>query len=246
MEQKGSLLEFRALSFQYGPQPVFSGLNLSIKKGEILGLLGLSGSGKSTFLKLACGLLLPQSGEIIRHNGLVNWGYLSQGQNLIPWLTVHDNLKLVAKRNREAQQRGLEWLDKFRLAPCGHKFPYELSGGMAQKVALIRAFMQNPDVVLLDEPFSHLDLPQKEELYDFAKALWTQSSATVVIVSHDIDEVLMLTQSIYVCSQRLKNLIPAGLIGLFTTSLAELCRDPRYAGSYGQLLQHLQKELQNG
>lgn len=245
MESNASLLEFRRLGFRYEAQAVFTDLNLTIRKGEVVGLLGLSGSGKSTLLKLACGLLAPNSGAVERNPALTYWGYLAQGANLIPWLTVNDNLKLITQEDTSAWSRAQEWLDKFRLVSFADKYPHELSGGMAQKVALIRAFVHQPEVVLLDEPFSHLDLPQKEELYAFAKTLWTQSGATVVIVTHDIDEVLMLTRTIYVCSQRQRTLIPTETTGLTTTSLEQLRRHSDYPRVYGHLLQHLQRELQS-
>lgn len=178
------------ISYSFENKKVLEGLNLSIKKGSIHSLVGISGAGKSTTLKLISSLLPLSIGEIQNLPKKINFAF--QQSPLIPWLNVKDNLKICTKDHAEVD----EYLTIFRLMDISSQFPNELSGGMIQKINILRSFLGKPELILMDEPFVHIDSIQKEDLHEFLLNLWKKSHPTIIFVTHDIDEAIYLSEAI--------------------------------------------------
>jgi ABC-type nitrate/sulfonate/bicarbonate transport system ATPase subunit len=187
-----------------------SNLNIEIHAGEFVCLIGPSGCGKSTFLRLIGGLISPTTGEIklddtaIRNPGHER-GMVSQDPTLFPWLTVYENvayglkIRHIFKENKKEVNKfiklvGLEGFEK--------SFPHQLSGGMAQRVSLARALVNNPKVLLLDEPFGALDAFTRMNMQDEILKLWKERGTTMVMVTHDVDEAIYLSDRILVMTPR--------------------------------------------
>lgn len=208
MEEMEPLIEVRALHYAYpdAPQvPVLRDMNLSVQEGECLAILGESGSGKSTLLKLMCGLLQPDSGEIIyRGKSLAEPGseiaMLFQNYGLFPWKTVRSNIVLPLQLRHEKIDREKidRLLDYLGLAHHADKYPGELSGGQQQRTALGRAVVSHAKLILMDEPFSALDIRNREKLQVFMKKFFRDTEMTSVIVTHSIEEALAMGSRIAV------------------------------------------------
>ncbi|WP_334157276.1 ABC transporter ATP-binding protein [Oryzomicrobium sp.] len=203
------LLDARGLSFAYGPQPVFAGVDLTIGRREIVCLIGASGCGKSTLLRLLAGLAEPGAGEVRLHSEATGnssgkaraaaASVVFQSPALLPWLTVAGNVAFGldfacrAKESRTVQAaRVNKALAQVGLAGHAAKRPQALSGGMAQRVALARALARDPEIVYLDEPFSALDAVTREAMQDLLVELAHRRQAAALLVTHDIDEALRI------------------------------------------------------
>lgn len=202
--------------FSYDQKLILGGIDLDVSAGAFVCLLGQSGCGKSTFLRLLAGLEQPDSGQIlldgrpVRGAGL-DRGMVFQDYGLFPWMTAGENITIAlkqkfkdrskAERKAEALQRLIEVeLD----ASCLNKFPKELSGGMRQRCAIARAFAIDPPVLLMDEPFGALDAVTRARLQDLVLELWqkeTERRKTIFFVTHDVDEALLLATHIFVLGQ---------------------------------------------
>lgn len=188
------------ISHSFDNKKILDGLNITIKKGSIHSLVGVSGSGKSTTLKLISSLLPLSTGEIHNITGKISFAF--QQSPLIPWLNVRDNLKICTDDVNVVD----EYLKAFNLQDISSQFPSELSGGMIQKINILRSFLGNPDLILMDEPFVHIDSIQKEMLHEFLLSLWKKNQPTIIFVTHDIDEALYLSQDISLFSLKNKNI----------------------------------------
>lgn len=186
------MIEIKNFSKSYPGVPLYDNFNLSVKDGEIVAILGESGSGKTTLLNAVAGLT-PYAGEI---TGL-KCGYVFQSPRLVPCLTVKGNLKLVCKDDEKIARM----LEKTGLSDKGDSYPVSLSGGQAQRVSLARAFLFRGDAVLMDEPFSSLDLKLKREMADLFFGVWEEYKPSVLFVTHDVDEAMSLGERIIVISQ---------------------------------------------
>ncbi|MFL6798115.1 MAG: ABC transporter ATP-binding protein [Xanthobacteraceae bacterium] len=196
------------------------GTSVSIGRGEFAAVVGPSGCGKSTLLKLISGLRRPSGGHVTVAGSevmapLKTVGMAFQNPVLLPWRTTLHNLLLPLEivrphrqRIRHAQSRreyieaARQLLLKVGLTGVEDKFPWELSGGMQQRVSLCRALIHRPEILLLDEPFAALDAFTREELWDVLQALWTEQHFTVLLVTHDLTEATYLADSIHVMSSR--------------------------------------------
>ena len=182
---------------------VLNDLSFKIKEGNIYALIGPSGCGKSTILNLVANIIKPTSGIIIKPQ---NIGYMFQKDNLLEWLTVIDNVLIGLKINKKLTNEKIiyakELLVKYGLKDFIDSYPNELSGGMRQRVALIRAIILNPKLLLLDEPFSALDSQTRIEVsYDIYNIL-KELKITTLIVTHDISEAICLSDHILLLSDR--------------------------------------------
>lgn len=206
-ENPTPVIEFRDVLFQAGPTPVLRGLSLQVAKGETLVLLGRSGSGKTTTLKLINALVTPSSGEVLVHGATHREidvirlrrgiGYVIQEVGLFPHFTVARNIGLVPKiegwKPDRIQARVQELLHLVGLAPeIATRYPHQLSGGQRQRVGVARALAADPEILLMDEPFGALDPLTRDELQREFLALRQRLSKTVVFVTHDLHEALRL------------------------------------------------------
>jgi osmoprotectant transport system ATP-binding protein len=203
----GPIIDFRDVSYQVAGIQVLSGLNLQVQFGETLVLLGRSGSGKTTTLKLVNRLLSPTSGDV-RVNGVTNTsadviqlrrriGYVIQEVGLFPHFTVERNIGLVPRimgwSEEQIRTRVQELLQTIGLAPeMATRYPHQLSGGQRQRVGVARALAADPDILLMDEPFGALDPLTRDELQREFISLQQKLQKTVVFVTHDLREALRL------------------------------------------------------
>ena len=201
------MITFSDIHKNYNGKEIIADLNLTIESGTFLTIIGTSGSGKTTVLKMINGLVLPDKGEIridgknIADENLIalrrNIGYVIQGNILFPHLSVAENIAyvLVLKNYPKSDISRIvaEKLQLVNLAPeLAKRFPHELSGGQQQRVGIARALAANPNIILMDEPFGALDSITRKQLQRELKALHQLSGATIVFVTHDITEALTL------------------------------------------------------
>ena len=193
----------------YENEPVIEKVNLTLEKGEIVSLLGASGSGKTTFFNAVAGLYKVDEGrifldgeDITGKTGRVS--YMLQKDLLLAHYTILDNvsLPLVMKGESKklAREKAREYFELFGLAGCEKKYPSELSGGMRQRAALMRTYLTGNDVVLLDEPFSALDTITKSAMHSWYLDIMREIGLSTVFVTHDIDEAILLSDRVYILS----------------------------------------------
>jgi ABC-type nitrate/sulfonate/bicarbonate transport system ATPase subunit len=186
------------------------GISFSIAAGELVSLVGPSGCGKSTLLRLIAGLDVPDSGELLVGNEKIvgpsaERGLVFQDPNLFPWLTVRRNIEAgLAARGvlREKRNEVDEFMRLVGLEIFGNVYPHHLSGGMAQRVALARALINHPKVLLLDEPLGALDAFTRMRMQDEVLRLWENRRTTMLLVTHDIDEAIYMSDRIVIMTQR--------------------------------------------
>jgi nitrate/nitrite transport system ATP-binding protein len=203
-----------------GPFPALTDINLTIAKGEFVSLIGHSGCGKSTLLNLIAGLLLPSCGVIVCDGREVSApgpdrAVVFQNHSLLPWLSCYENVYLAVERvfgatetKAQLKERTLAALELVGLPHAAHKYPHEISGGMKQRVGIARALAMAPKVLLLDEPFGALDALTRAKLQDELQDIVKSIGATVVMVTHDVDEAVLLSDRIVMLTNG-----PAATIG---------------------------------
>lgn len=187
-----------------------SGVSFSMEEGEFISIIGPSGCGKSTVLSLIAGILKHSSGEILFneqpiYQSELEIGYMLQQDYLFPWKTIMENMLIgpkVKKLNlKEAKQTALKLLDEVRLKDVADSYPDSLSGGMRQRVALVRTLMTNPNILLFDEPFSALDYQTKLRLENSVFELLKKHHKTAILVTHDIGEAISMSDRILLMGQ---------------------------------------------
>lgn len=202
-------LEINHLTFQYkdSEKLIIEDLSFSINKNEFITIIAPSGTGKSTLFRLILGLLKPQRGSIhIEKEGSKNIiGYMPQRDSLMPWRTILDNtavgLELNGYSKKEAKKMAATYFEGFGLKGTEKVYPHELSGGMRQRASFLRAIVNNPSMLLLDEPFSSLDALTRRKMQEWLLELFQKEKNTVFMITHDIDEALLLSDRILVCTQ---------------------------------------------
>lgn len=208
------IIEFKDIKKDYDKNVVIPNLNLSINKGEFITIIGTSGSGKTTVLKIMNGLIEPTSGMIqihgkdIKKQNLIQlrrkMGYVIQGSMLFPHLTVKQNIAYVPQLEKKKVDHQLieEWLQKVQLDPSlKDKYPSELSGGQQQRVAIARGLIHQPDILLMDEPFGAVDEITRRQLQDEILKIYQQTKTTILFVTHDIQEALKLGTRVLIMDQ---------------------------------------------
>jgi NitT/TauT family transport system ATP-binding protein len=195
---------------------VLNGINLKVKKGEFVTVVGPSGCGKSTLLNIISGLDRPDSGDVlVERNGKVKTGgngviVIFQEGALFPWLTVEDNiefgLKMAGVEKSERASIAKRYLEMVGLSRFSNSYVYQLSGGMKQRVAIARALAIDPDVLLMDEPFAALDVQTRELMYDELLAIHKTTGKTIIFVTHNIQEALLLGDRVIVLSPLVRNI----------------------------------------
>jgi NitT/TauT family transport system ATP-binding protein len=175
-------------------------ISFTIIGAPFVSIVGPSGCGKSTLLNVLSGVLPPSSGtvRIQADGGEARVGYVFQDARLLPWRSVLDNMLLVQKDSEDARARCLRYLDMVHLKGQGDKWPRELSGGMQQRAGIARAFSVEPDLLIMDEPFSHLDAITARSLRRELEELWRKTQKTVIFVTHDVGEAVELSQRVII------------------------------------------------
>ncbi len=210
-----------------GNVEALTNVGFETREGEFVAVVGPSGSGKTTLLRVIAGLIPPQRGTVQRipaagpaHRALM----VSQENSLFPWMTVLENaafgLEMAGVDKAVRRARAQELLGRFGMAGWDNFYPGQLSLGMKQRVAVIRCFLSNPSLLLMDEPFSALDVQTRLTLQEELLALWEQSHKSVIFVTHDVEEAILLSDRVLVLGQR-----PGCLIDSFPVSFAR----PRHA-----------------
>ena len=206
-----SLLQLKNVSKAYGEGKdrvsVLSDINLDIKEGEFIAIVGFSGSGKTTLISMIAGLIQPDSGEVLKNGKIIaapgpDRGVVFQNYSLMPWLTVYENVALAvdaiftdwtAEQRRAHAERYIKMVN---LGRAMDKKPSELSGGMRQRVNVARALAANPDILLLDEPLSALDALTRGNLQDEILQIWEQDKKTVILITNDVDEAIYMADRV--------------------------------------------------
>jgi NitT/TauT family transport system ATP-binding protein len=183
------------------PVRALSGLSLELSGHVFVSVVGPSGCGKSTLLNILSGVEPPTSGsiDVTKDGRAARLGYVFQDARLLPWRTVMDNMLYVQDGNRdEAREKARRFLEMVGLDGAADSYPGQLSGGMQQRAGIARAFSVDPDLLLMDEPFSHLDAITARSLREQLQALWSETGKTVLFVTHDIMEAVQLSDRIIV------------------------------------------------
>lgn len=210
-------IEFKKISKTYEDKTIIKNFNLRIKNGEFITIIGSSGSGKTTILKMVNALVKPSSGEIFIHNENINTkniielrrniGYAIQGSVLFPHMSVEENISyvpnLLNKSDHERTKKAVDkWMQIIGLEnELKSRFPHELSGGQQQRVGIARALAASPDIVLMDEPFGAVDEITRSTLQAELLEIYKKTKITILFVTHDIQEALKLGTKVLVMSQ---------------------------------------------
>ena len=202
-----NILTFRNVTHIYhtvrGELVAAQDLSFTVGRGEFVAIIGPSGCGKTTLLSLAAGLLKPSEGTV-ESNG--TFGYMLQKDELFPWRTIEKNiflpLEVKRKNTQEARKRALALAEKYGLADFLKSYPKQLSGGMRQRAALIRTLATDPDILLLDEPFSALDYQTRLNVCEDVAAIIRSEQKTALLITHDISEAISLADRVLVLTAR--------------------------------------------
>ncbi|MDO5742240.1 ABC transporter ATP-binding protein [Vagococcus lutrae] len=237
MTHSDTIIEMNNVSVRYESNQnsvqAIEKVNMEIQKGEFVCLVGPSGCGKSTLLKTIAGYLQPTEGEVLMHGEAIqgpDWkrGVVFQSPTLYPWLTIEDNIRF-GPTVRHLDEKIIEeltekYLEEVGLADFSKNYPFELSGGMKQRVSLARVMINEPELMLMDEPFSALDAMTRKKMQDFLSDLWRKNHQTVLLITHDIEEALRLGTKVVVMSAN-----PGRLVETFhPTFQEELLNNPTY------------------
>lgn len=205
------IVSLQHVSFGYDKNLVLENFSLRIGRGEFLTVLGPSGCGKSTVLNLIAGFIKPTAGSV-SHDGAevkkpsVSRGVVFQGNALFDWMTIRQNiafgLRFQSLPKKEKERRVKSIIELVGLASSVHKYPYQLSGGMRQRVAVARSMVIQPEILLMDEPFAAVDIQTREGLQEELLKLHEQIRGTILLVTHSIDEAIFLSDRIVILSQR--------------------------------------------
>ena len=204
-----NILEVKNLSYSFGNNPILKNINIHVNENEMVAIVGSSGVGKSTLFNLIAGVLKKQTGEITidgSNDYIGKVAYMLQKDLLFEHKTIINNVILpliIAKVNKkEALEEGNKILKQFNLDKYANKYPQQLSGGMRQRVALIRTYMFKRKIFLLDEAFSALDAITKKELHKWYLDLKKEFNLTTLLITHDIEEAVFLSDRIYILGNK--------------------------------------------
>lgn len=204
-------LELKDIYKTFEDTSVLEGISLNLKNKEFVSILGPSGSGKSTIFNIASGLLRPDTGEVAiegeNYTGKTGRvSYMYQKDLLLPWRKVIDNaaLPLIVKgiKRQQARETVSAFFPVFGLEGFEYKYPFQLSGGMKQRAALLRTYMFSKDIMLLDEPFGGLDAITRAKMHQWLLGVLQQLEASVLFITHDIEEAIYLSDRIFILSER--------------------------------------------
>lgn len=242
------LLELKNVSLTYHTVSdeikAIENLNFSCEKGSFTSIIGPSGCGKTSILSIIAGLISPTNGEVIFYekNGKSKLGYMLQKDHLFPWRTIEKNVFLPLEINKVSNQENrayaISLLEKYGLISFRKNYPDELSGGMRQRVALIRTLAAKPDLLLLDEPFSALDAQTRIAVCDDVYKIIKAEKKTAVLITHDISEAISMSDVIIVLSER-----PSKVKSVFIPEINGTPIEKRKSEKFGVLFEKIWKEL---
>ncbi|WP_411343307.1 ABC transporter ATP-binding protein [Paenibacillus sp. WLX1005] len=196
-----TLIQLSGTGKRYGNTEIIRDIDLYVRRGELVTVLGPSGCGKSTIFNLIAGLIQPDAGLVQVQSRI---GYMQQKDLLLPWKTVIDNialpLRLSGVSKKDSRQRAAEYIDLMGLRGYESQYPYRLSGGMKQRASFLRTFLTSQDMMLLDEPFGALDSITRSKLQRWLLEMKDNLNLSILLITHDIDEALLLSDRLYVMS----------------------------------------------
>ncbi|MCM1083747.1 MAG: ABC transporter ATP-binding protein [Clostridium sp.] len=202
-------LEVKNINAAYGDNAVLQDINIEIHYGEFISLVGTSGVGKTTLFNIIAGLMLPGGGDILLDGEAITGktgfvGYMLQKDMLLPYKTVIDNIALPlvigGENKKNARQNVLPYLEEFGLKGYEYKYPASLSGGMRQRAAFLRTYMQKKQIMLLDEPFSAIDSITRANLHEWYSSIAKRHKLSTILITHDIEEAIALSDRVYIMS----------------------------------------------
>ena len=232
-------------------QLVLDDIQLTVGEGEFVSIIGPSGCGKSTLLNIVAGLDSPDSGTVTVGgdqgvSALGRVGYMQQKDLLLPWRTVLDNailgLELHGVPRRQARTRALELTEFFGLKGFENQYHYALSGGMKQRAAFLRTMLMDQEIVLLDEPFGALDALTRVQMQEWLLELWDSLRKTIVLITHDMDEAILLSDRVYVLTQRPGRVTLVLDVDLPRPRSYEQVTEPQFARLKSRLLEPLREK----
>jgi NitT/TauT family transport system ATP-binding protein len=248
---------FRAMDGTGTGYTAVSNTTLRIEAGEFVSVVGPTGCGKSTLLNIGAGLLAPSSGSVKVFGQVLGGinrraGYMFQSDALMPWRSALDNvmagLQYRGVPDAEARRQAGAWLERVGLGGFGDRYPHQLSGGMRKRTALAQVLALDPDIILMDEPFSALDIQTRQLMENEVLALWAAKKKAVLFITHDLDEAIAMSDRVVVLSAG-----PATHpIGDFTVDLprprdvAEVRHDPRFVDLHSRIWNVLRDEVLKG
>ena len=230
---------------------------LVVRPGEFVSVVGPTGCGKSTLLNVAAGLLAPSAGAVqVSGEPLAGLnrkaGYLFQTEALFPWRTALDNvtagLEFRGVEQGEARRRAEDWLQRVGLRGHGHRYPHQLSGGMRKRVALAQTLILDPQIILMDEPFSALDIQTRQLMENELLELWSANRKSVVFITHDLEEAISLSDRVVVLSAGPESR-PIGEFGIDLPrprDVAEIRMTPRFIELHTRIWQTMKDEVLKG
>jgi NitT/TauT family transport system ATP-binding protein len=228
-------------------------LDMSVEPGEFCAVVGPTGCGKSTTLALISGLEPASEGEVEVFGKPVSGiaegiGYVFQADAVFPWKTVLENVaagpRYRGASNRDARERARDWISRVGLSGFEDRYPYQLSGGMRKRVALAQSLINGPRILLMDEPFSALDVQTRSLMENELLALWAASSASVVFVTHDLEEAISLSDRVFVITAGPGTVKATYKVDLpRPRNVAEIRFQPRFAEIYEEIWKDLKDEV---
>lgn len=212
ISKKKNLIEFNSIWKSYGSLSVLSNVSFGVETGSSVAIIGESGSGKTTLLKILCGLVEADQGEVLFNQKSIldhmsefkkRFGYVTQRATLLPHLTIRKNIQLPAyihKNTKDLKNRTLALMDILQMNPDDilNKYPFQLSGGQKQRVVIARALINDPDLLIMDEPFSALDSITKNEVYEQFLQIKAHINKTILMVTHDFHEAELMSDKVII------------------------------------------------
>ncbi|MFD0692348.1 ABC transporter ATP-binding protein [Actinomadura fibrosa] len=225
MDKVTGMLEITGLGHAYGSHRVLQGMDLKVSQGELVTIVGPSGCGKSTLLRCIAGLIRPSEGKVVLNGTPIDGVpdglavvFQDYSRSLLPWLTVRDNVALPLRRRgtgkAERRAQAVRALASVGLDDAASKYPWQLSGGMQQRVSIARALAYRPSMLLMDEPFGSVDAQTREDLEDLVLQVHRAEGMTILLVTHDIDESVYLGDRVVVLARnpgRIREELPVSL-----------------------------------
>jgi NitT/TauT family transport system ATP-binding protein len=246
------MISFRGVAKSFGDVQALAKVDLDVAEGEFIAVVGPSGCGKSTLLGMAAGILQPTQGEVRFRGEKVDGpnrraGFITQQDLLLPWRTVEENVRLpleFRKERKRSKEKVAEVLERVGLTAFARKYPAQLSGGMRKRVSIARTLVYNPDVYLMDEPFGSLDAQLRTVMHTEVLRLWRDLGSTIMFVTHDLGEAIVLAQRVAVISRRpgvIQSIEDIDMDKSENRDAVSIQTDPHFQQSFGRLWSLLDK-----